>query len=259
VQERTDWRRADPGPPVRDETRPTPRVARYVDGFPIIARDPGASPLLLDLTAAYTRSFEFEADFTSSEVSGSLGYAFGIARIDGVDYDVRGVVELRQNGEATLARAPGIRVPTTPISAFHVLIYAPLQTPAPEVRDYAYVRLHYQDGSMVRLPIRTQREVPGMTPDNAMTPVGWVRGVFLTQVGSSRQELMSNPRLPNPHPEKLIATIDLEGAGQRFSQPIFFAVTAEPVIAATDSGNDKAGNTETKGHANAASIPSHPR
>ena len=104
------------------------------------------------------------------------------------------------------------------------------------------------------MPIRTQREVPGLTTYDAPTPIGWVRGAYLTLTGYSRQDLFSNPRLPNPHPEKLIATIDFEGVdkGFTFSQPVFLAVTAEPVIATADNGKVKAGNP------NAASKPSHP-
>jgi hypothetical protein len=250
TQERTGLRGSDPGPPVADSATPTPRVARYVDGFPILARDPAASPLLLDLTRAYTRSTEFVGDYTSSIKAGTLGYWFGIVRIDGVDYDARGAVEIRRTGRRNDSETPmrfkGIPVPVTPIAAFHVLMYAPQAVPTSEVRDYAYLRVHYTDGGSALLRIRTQREVL------APTSVGWVRGQILTMLGSSRLELYSNPRLPNPHPEKLIATIDLEAADEGFSEPMFYAVTAEPVIAAADNGKDKAGNP------NAAPKPSLP-
>ena len=254
--ERARLRAADPGPPVSDDERPTPAVARNINGVLIPERDPKTSPFLLDLTEAYTRSSDSLADFTTSDIVGTLqGFASGVARIDDVDYDLRGLVELRRTTNPLIrAHAKGIRVPATPIAAFHALLYAAQTTPVPEVRDYAYLRVHYTDGSSARLPIRTQREVPGLTTYDAPTPIGWVRGAYLTLTGYSRQDLFSNPRLPNPHPEKLIATIDFEGVdkGFTFSQPVFLAVTAEPVIATADNGKVKAGNP------NAASKPSHP-
>jgi len=211
-------------------------VARVVHGVPIPARDPAASPLQLDLTAAYNRPGDLLTDMTSSVNPGVLGRVFGLARIDGVDYDMRGGIELRQNGAAQFNRASGIRVPGIPIAALHVLLMAPLPTAVAEVRDYAYVRLHYVDGSSTVLPIRTQREVPGMSDADQPTPIGWVRGDFLRLIGMSLQELTSNPRLPNPHPEKLIATLDLETPTSGWSNPVFFAITAEPVTAVANSG-----------------------
>jgi hypothetical protein len=256
TQERIALRGADPGPPVADSAAPMPRVARYVDGFPIMARDPAASPLLLDLTRAYTRSSEFVGDYTSIK-PGTLGAGFGgLMRIDSVDYDARGAVEIRRTGRRNASETPmrfkGIRVPATQIAAFHVLMYASQAIPTSEVRDYAYVRVHYTDGGSAALRIRTQREVLGSTSHDAPTPVGWMPSQILIMLGLSHQEFYSNPRLPNPHPEKLIATIDLEAADEDFSEPMFFAVTAEPVIAAADNGKDKAGNP------NAASKPNHP-
>ena len=150
-------------------------------------------------------------------------------------------------------RFKGIRVPATQIAAFHVLMYASQAVPTSEVRDYAYLRVHYTDGGTALLRIRTQREVLGSTSHDAPTPVGWLPNQILIMLGSSRQEVYSNPRLPNPHPEKLIATIDLEATDESISEPMFFAVTAEPVIAAADNGNDKVDNP------NAASKSSHPK
>jgi len=256
TQERVALRGTDPGPPIADAATPIPRVARYIDGFPVLARDPAASPLLLDLTEAYTRAPEAVDDYTSVK-AGDIGVR-GIVRLDGVDYDARGAVETRRTGRRSDARTPtrfkGIRVPPTPIAAFHVLMYASQAIPTSEVRDYAYLRVHYTDGASALLRIRTQREVWGSTSHDAPTPVGWVTGRILVLLGSSKLELYNNPRLPNPHPEKLIATIDLEAADEGFSEPMFYAVTAEPVIAAADNGNEKADDSATK----AAADPSHP-
>jgi WD40 repeat protein len=234
-KQRRQLRRADPGAPLRMVSRPQFPAARLVGGLPIPARDAAATPMQLDLTAFYNRRGDLLGEMSSS-IPGAVGRVFGLARIDGVDYDMRGCIELRTNGSGSFTRAVGIRVPPVPVAALHVLLMASLATSVPDVQEYANVRLHYMDGSSVLLPIQTQRDVPGMSDHDLPTPIGWVRGDFLRLVGLSRQELTSNPRLPNPHPEKLIATIDLETSTTRLSVPVFFAITAEPVIATTDSG-----------------------
>jgi hypothetical protein len=63
---------------------------------------------------------------------------------------MRGGIELRQRCRRLAAlRAFGCRTDRR-----YVLLMAPLATPS-EARDYAYVRLHYLDGSSAVLPIRT--------------------------------------------------------------------------------------------------------
>ena len=233
-------RRADPGTPPTPEVRPAPATARIVEGQPISARDPSASALLLDLTPIYNLPCFLARDMMSS-VQGYMGRCFGVARIDGVDYDMRASVDLHNTRAAT-----GVRVPAVPIAAFHVLLHAPLATPSPQAQDYAYVRLHYRDGSSAQLPIRTQRDVPGFTDHDKPTPIGWVRGDFLRLIGLSRQELTSNPRLPNPHPEKLIAALDLETPPTSWANPTFFAITAEPVTAVGKSGSKTGTSVEPK-------------
>jgi len=159
-------------------------------------------------------------------------------RMDGIDYDLRGRLELRPGSGGTTGaqrevrlqpQARGIALPAAPIAALHVLLYAPEPTPVGAELAYANIRLHYRDGSQALLPIRTQREVPGWTDHDRPVPVGWVQGNHLRFIGAWHQELISDPRLPNPHPEKLIATLDLETVPTSFSVPVFLAITAEPV------------------------------
>jgi len=186
---------------------------------------------------------------------GTGAIPFGVVRLDGVDYDLRGRLELRSGSGGSTGsqqevrmepQAKGIPVPPVPIAALHILLYAPLPTPQSAERIYASVRLHYRDGSQALLPIRTQREVPGWTDHDRPVPVGWVQGNHLRFIGEWHQELISDPRLPNPHPEKLIATLDLETNSNYWSVPVFLAITAEPfekpkggsVIAAPNSGSN---------------------
>jgi hypothetical protein len=167
----------------------------------------------------------------------------GVARLDGVDYDIRGGIELRMasvvdgsaRGTELRNKSTGIRVPAVPIAALHVLLLATFAEAEPHERTYASVRLHYRDGGEAVLPIRTQREVPGMTDHDRPTPIGWAINAFAT-IGVVPLQIFSNPRLPNPHPERIIATLDLEASDKEWSEPVFIAITAEPVIATANSG-----------------------
>ena len=232
--ERTALRRRDPGPPPPISPPPAFSPARQVQGVPIPPRDPAATPLQIDLTAFYNRPSDFGADIVSGALPGHVGLRFGLARIDGVDYDLRGAIELRRHGAPGFDRIAGIAVPDRPIAALHVLLIAPLATPANEVRDYAWLRLHYADGSRARVPIRTRVEVPGLGRREPPTPIGWIRADFQRQIGMMRLQEISNPRLVNPHPERRIMSLDLETPPDAWSNPVFFAITAEPVISSDE-------------------------
>ncbi len=226
--QRARLRAADPGPPPTAAVRPTFDSARSVSGLPIPARS-GATPLQLDLTAFYNRPADLLSDMSSSSLPNYVGMRLGITRIDGVDYDLRGAVELRTQGSAGHDRVTGIEVPDLPIAALHVLLLAPLAVPTPEVRTYAWVHLHYADGSSAQVPIRTRIEVSGLTDDEPPTPIGWVTGEVLRQIGLTRLQLFHNPRLPNPHPQRRVLRLDLETPADAWSNPVFLAISIEPV------------------------------
>jgi hypothetical protein len=120
------------------------------------------------------------------------------------------------------------------VAAFHALLFISLPVPEPNEREWARIRLHYRDGGEAVLPIRTQREVPGMTLNDRPTPIGWATNAY-NNVGVLPIQTYSNPRLANPHPEKIVASMDLEQSDAGWSEPVFIAVTAEPVIAAANS------------------------
>ena len=241
--EREQLRRHDPGAPPVPQARPTTPSVRDVTGAPIPMRDPSTSPLMLDLTEVYTLAPESIVSQLFHMTSMMRGSPLGAIRLDGIDYDVRGLVELTWRGHGQDAnpdsapiRATGICVPQIPIAAFHLLLNAVQNTPQPDEVIYANVRLHYTDRSSAILPIRAQREVPGGTDADRPTPFAWAIGDSRRLVGDLYQGMISSPRLLNPHPERLIETLDLEPSYDTFSQPVFFAVTAEPVIASTDLG-----------------------
>ncbi|MBS0557334.1 MAG: protein kinase [Proteobacteria bacterium] len=236
--ERARLRARDPGPPPNPE--PERVVAeRWIGPDPMPPRDPAATALQIDMGAVYNRAPTSEMNVMDSIMAALSDLPFGLPRIDGIDYDLRGGLEMRSQGSdarsaarqefAAPAIVRGLRAPPQPIAALHVLLYAPESVGEPRERVYATVRLHYRDGTQAVLPIRTQLDVPGWTDHDLPTPVGWVIGDMARIIGVLREELISDPRLPNPHPEKIIQSIDLETADQGWSTPVFLAITAEPV------------------------------
>lgn len=232
----------DPGALPADEDRPQPAAARMIDGVTVPARAAGLDPLLLDLTDAYTAAPATRRNLLGTVMPALENMPWGVARLDGIDYDVRGIVELRSRPGAgptagdILSSVSGVKVPAQPIAALHVLISAPQLAPVPDERNYAFIRLHYRDGSVAKLPIRTQRDVAGYTSNDRPVPVAWAFGDHLRLIGEIKQTLICNPRIANPHPERPIATLDLLAADDIWTEPVFIAITAEPVIAATGSG-----------------------
>jgi WD40 repeat protein len=238
IDEHARLRARDPGAWSVHDTRPTPATARIALQNAIPRRDPDTNPLLLDLTAGYSMGPLSMRKGTDTVLTDLVTLPIGVARLDGVDFDIRGGIELRQRStgqgsHALQSAATGISVPPVPVAAFHVLMFTALALPEPSERLYADVRLHYRDGSQALLPIRTQREVPGMTDRDRPTPVGWASIQQLMMIGEFRAQIFSNPRLPNPYPEKLIASLDLETSNSGWAEPVFIAVTAEPVRAPT--------------------------
>jgi hypothetical protein len=242
--ERARLRRQDPGPPP-DDVRPPLASVRAIDGHPVPARDAVAGALQLDLAAAYNHAPGSRFSVLDSVMPGLGAIPFGTVRIEGIDYDLRGALELHRGGAGSRGggvhglKAPaavrGIALPATGVAALHVLVFAPLPLPAPAEEVYATVRLQYRDGSTEVLPLRTQREVPGWTAFDRPVPVGWVQGDHLRQSGQLRQLLISNPRLANPHPERPLQSLDLEAAAADWSTPVFLAITIEPVTTSAPS------------------------
>lgn len=243
--QRETLRQRDPGAWCVLDTRPTPPSARSVDGVPIPARAPGTSPLLLDLTNVYDNAPGSRRNLMTNVVPAMRTIPLGVVRLDSVDYDVRGFVQLHEgssheDGIHWLHEVNGINTPETPIAAFHVLLYAGQAIPQPDEADYAQIHVHYHDGSMAVLPLRTQRDVPGWSDEDRPVPLAWAFGDHLRLTGYTHQQLISNPRLPNPHPERRVDSIDIgtspgnEG-NPAAALPSIFAVTVEPVISPENS------------------------
>ena len=244
ADERARLRARDIGPPYALDARPQFAVARWLGPNPIPARDPAAGQFQIDLGDAYNRAPNSQINVMNSVIPAFSDTPFGLVRLGGIDYDWRGALELRQDGGgqsvgteyrfALPQNVRGLRVPAQPIAAFHVLLFAPESVPEPRQRVYANVRLHYRDGSQAVLPLRTQREVKGWTDTDRPTPIGWIMCDPSRTLGLLRQYMYNDPRLPNPHPEKIVSTLDVETVPHAWSTPVVFAITAEPFDKAQD-------------------------
>lgn len=243
--ERNRLHARDPGVPAAPASTAHGSVARMIGGAAIPARDAGASPLLLDLTAYYTLAPDSEFNFFSHTFADMPGFPLGIVHLDGTDYDLRGAVELhpsrpgrRAQNEMLPSRAMGIHTPHIPIAAFRALLFVGIGTPQPDETACADIRVHYVNGSTAVIPIRTQRDVPGWSDRDRPTPFAWVPADQHLLLGDQLQRMISSPRLPNPHPELPVASIDLESVNLYpvVMEPVFFAITAEPVIANVHPG-----------------------
>jgi WD40 repeat protein len=244
--QRASLRHRDPGSRHVFTIHPPAPPARLIDGLPVPPRAPQTNPLLLDLTSIYNVAPGRTQSLDSSVLPIARHFPLGIAHLDGIDYDIRGALEMRtyahggvrfKSGAASLpSRVSGIAVPAVAIAALHVLMYAPLDAPVVDARTYCTIHVHYLDGSTAALPIRIQHEVAGGSDRDQIVPVAWSQSDHLRLIGILKQMLIGNPRLANPHPEKIIASLDIETSEQTWNEPIFFAITAEPVISAANSG-----------------------
>ncbi len=227
------------------ETRPTVAAARYVGASAIPARSTDASPLLLDMTQVYNTAPGSLGSLMFNFIPSMSFMPLGIMRIDGIDYDVRGVAQLHSLtspivGVRFKGQVSGIAVPPVPIAAFHALLVGGMLVPGENLAEQARLVLHYRDGSSAAIPIRGGVEIAnGYDEREPGVPYAWVWGDQLRLMGYLTQHLLGNPRLSNPHPERLVASLDIEVPADSPSNPAFFAVTAEPVIAAAHSGSNE--------------------
>lgn len=218
---RATLRSHDPGPWSAEAQHPAPQVAGYaaLDGSPIPARAPGTPETLLDLTAFYTVGPDSARNSYATPQPFLRPYPAGVQRFGGVDFDIRGMVEVDRRGLASCVGTPQ----TYPIAAIHALLNPTVRTREQQVRQVAELILHYRDGGQDRVPIRTGREVQGYGDDSAVPLVFTTR--FRAAMGL-RGSTLAGPRLANPHPARLLRCIDLRTTGDPM---LVLGLTVEPV------------------------------
>jgi len=240
---RAALRAADPGPwSTRAEPQPTPSV-RQIEGEPVPPRSAAATPLMLDLADAYTLAPTGNWGPRDHVIASLFPIPWGVQRLDGVDYDIRGAIGLNAptdagGGGRVPGRISGIAVPPQPIAAFRLLLLAGNRSSEPGQREYARLRLHYADGGEALVPLLTERDVPGWSGRDAAVPVAWDYGPHTRLLGDALSLPVNSPRLENPQPERIVSHIDVESGTGTWNAPVLFAISAEPVIAADDCCKD---------------------
>lgn len=215
--QRKALRAMDPGPWPAPDARPMIAANRYanmtwqigrpfVDRGPIPDRDPATSPLLLDLSAQYNRSPEgVQVPFYSTRPQ-LRPYPVGVLRIGGVDFDVRGVMDIGREVDQNLPGARCVDTPSLQATAVHALLQPVIRKPIDSVTAVAELTWRYRDGGEARTPIRTLRELPGFSGQDQAVPEAF--GISLaSQAFGLQGETLSAPRLPNPQPQRAVRAL----------------------------------------------------
>lgn len=236
--ERHRLRASDPGPWPELHDRPeTPMAPNAAPGLEVPARVPGTSPLSLDLSSIYNHSYQSTSNTFWMPVAGMHRFPVGLQRIGGVDYDMRGIVQvgLVQAPNApereTLTRIECFAVPAagTHTPAVHLLVYNGVSTPIETGETLAELTLHYRDHEPVSLPLQAGHELLGYNGDDQRVPIEFATDYILALAGGPFVGL-SAPRLVNPHPDSTLDCLDLELAPNPGLLPMgLFAITLEPV------------------------------
>jgi hypothetical protein len=184
---------------------------RDFDRGPIPDRNPATPPQLLDMASQYNRSPEgVQVPFYSTRPQ-LRPYPVGVQRIGGIDFDVRGVMDVGRKNDINGNLPSGARcidTPDTRATAVHALLQSVIRQPADAVTTVASLTWRYRDGSQAWVPIRTLREVPGFSGRDQQVPEAF--GISMaSQAFGFRGETLSAPRLPNPRPGRVVDALCL--------------------------------------------------
>ena len=208
-------------------------------------RPPGLDPKQLDLSAFYNASLYTWG--TGQEVEGyGLGrLPLSFTPLHGVEFDLRGVIQLNSGGIPSGSSAPNQRprdinerlgrdypdqVTGIPVNqateALHFLMSCRWgrETSGNEVAHYL---VHYNDGTTEKAPISYPDDVADwvQSGENDRLPeerIGW-RGML---ANGTNERVLSEVVWKNPHPQKTVSTIDFVSS-HKAAAPFLIAITLE--------------------------------
>jgi hypothetical protein len=193
--------------------------------------------LLLDLS----RFYDFAPDSVRNPyyniVPAMRPMPVGVQRIGGVDYDLRGMVQLGDNKEdATRSKSIHcLALPPGPLAALRPLLMVSWGSPASTGTVAARVTLHYADGGTAQIPIRAGQEVPGYAGNDLGVPLVFDGAITLFAMGLDAQgDTLSAPRLVNPQPERPVRCVDVDSDT---TVEVVMGMTAEPAGPTTGNGS----------------------
>lgn len=221
ARQRARLRADDPGPWPAFAGRPEPDVAGrgQADASPIPARAAGTPTTALDLTAVYSVGPDAVRNSASAAKPFLRPWPAGWHRIGGVDFDIRGMADLGTQGLSTCVPVPGGRV-----EAVHVLMLPTLRSPEQGPRTLAELRLHYVDGGVATLPLRSTLELHGYGDNDRAVPHAFTVRAPRAAMGF-RTGTAAAPRLANPEPGRAVRCLDLRSTRESH---LLLALTVSP-------------------------------
>jgi len=217
--ERAELRASDAGAWPALPPRPAmPGNARAQDGSWLPPRAEGTPATLVALDAAYTNGPETVRNTFYSIQPSIRTLPAGVQRIGGIDFDIRGMAEV---GTSRFAQGSGVALTTAvrclptggqPASAVHLLLRPSVRSPQPTGAPLALLTLHYVDGSEATVPVRAGVDAPGYSGQDEPVPQTFATFTHFPMFGLD-PELLSTPRLANPHPDQALRCFDFAAVG----------------------------------------------
>jgi len=249
-EERSALRRLDPGP--TQSAAPRFLTNSCLAPAPaLLPRDPSTPVHLLDLTryAAFNPR-QHSSLPTTLEIANLCSLPQGVQRLGGVDFDLRVTVtpdaaqdqalySLKAGEQSGIVIASGIPIPAsvTHIAALEVIVTSTtfVQVPPPESKPVeANMVLRYADGTSVRTPLRYGHDIMMWTEEPPSTShLGWRTWLPRAESGLQMSPSVNlfRVRVPNPHPERAVGSIDLEAMPVTWNGIAVLAITVDPVTA----------------------------
>lgn len=216
-----------------DSGAPRLRIERPGDNA-IPARASDAPVNTVDLGPFFSDSIRGErAEAVDSEFP---EFAPGLQRFLGVDYDVRGQVQLQTGAHPTSLsprRVEGIRPGIARFNALDVLISGAGGLRRREPTPLAFVEITYRDGGRARLPIVYLKDVDYVGSDEPAkvgadsARIAWRATMAGTPNVYRTMQKIFAVHLANPQPQREVVSLALEAGDEDWSLPVFFAITLE--------------------------------
>jgi WD40 repeat protein len=242
--ERLALRRSDPGPWAGLPTRPSHTVARrthYREDVPLRAAHVSADQL--DLTEVYNHGPDAVRNFYYNVRPSMHPFPVGTQRMGGIDFDLRGMVQLGSYDPLPTGRRlpsvsrclPGSR----PVAAVNLLLDVSLREPIALGTPMAALTLRYADGSQASLTLRAGRELPGYGGQDAAVPLVFAPNPMLAIAGLQDSPL-AVARIENPFAGRALHCLDfgpIEGESPAAMTLLLLGITLEPATVIAGAGS----------------------
>jgi len=203
----------------------------------IPARDPKARPELIDLSAHYTAALT-DSWHPASNMAGEAGNDLsemprGVQKLDGVEFDVRGLIQVSGNAGANSRgafpeSAKGIKVGLRCARLHFLHGTGFVDREGQKIGSYT---VHYADGQTVEIPIVYGEDVrdwwayPQLAKETNRATVAWSGKNPATKANNLGIQIFRRA-WDNPRPDVVIDSIDFKG-DRATSMPFLIAITAE--------------------------------